>query len=104
MMFPKDNPWRNKKYTDAAAGQACVRCGVNNDTVVACHYAGLRQHSYGKGRGMKPDDIVTADLCYECHLYVDNPIERKSIERSEEFLHCIAMTLRRRIADGVLKT
>ena len=100
-MFPKDNPWRSKRYTDAANGQACVRCG-EQETVVAAHYTGLRQHTYGKGRGLKPDDIVTADLCVNCHAWLDSP-KRKSIERSEEFQHLILMTLRRRIADGVLK-
>ena len=104
MMLPKDNPWRSKKYTDAAAGQSCVRCYVNDGTVVACHYTGLRQHSYGKGRSIKGSDIGTADLCSICHIYLDNPTERKSIERSEDFLHCILLTQIRRIADGVLKT
>ncbi len=81
-----------------------MRCGLNDGTIVACHYTGLRQHSYGKGRGLKPDDIATADLCRTCHIYVDNPTERKSIERSEDFLHCILLTAIRRLADGVLKT
>ena len=102
-MFPKDNPWRDRKYTQAANGQVCVRCDVMTGTVVACHYTGLRQHIYGKGRSIKCSDIVTADLCAECHTWMDSP-KRKSIERSEEFLHLIALTLMRRLADGVLKT
>lgn len=102
-MFPKDNVWRSKKYTDAAKGQTCLRCGIDDGTIVACHYTGFRQHSYGKGRGLKPDDIVTADLCVKCHAWLDSP-KRKSIERSEEFLNLIVLTQIRRLADGILKT
>jgi hypothetical protein len=80
-----------------------VRCGRNDGTVVACHYTGLRQHFYGKGTRIKCSDVATADLCGACHIYFDQPDTRKSVERSEEFLHCILMTLIRRLQDGVLK-
>ena len=102
MKFPKDDAWRSKKYTDAANGESCVRCGAA-ETVVACHYTGLRQMSYGKGRSIKCSDVATADLCADCHIWLDTP-KRKSIERSEEFLHLIILTQIRRLADGVLKT
>ena len=104
MTFPKQKPWRSKKYTSAAAGQSCVRCGVSDGTIVPCHYTGLRQHSYGKGTRIKCSDIALADLCSVCHIYLDNPTERKSIERSEDFLHCCLLTQIRRLAAGVLKT
>lgn len=96
--------WRSRKHLNGASGQPCVRCGTNDGTVVAAHYTGLRQHWYGKGRGIKPTDIATADLCLKCHTYFDNPTERKSVERSEEFLHCILLTIMRRLQDGILKT
>lgn len=95
--------WRSRTYTQAAQGQPCVRCGRHDGTVVAAHYCGIRQHWYGKGRGLKPHDIATADLCMVCHQWFDQPTERKSIERSEDFLHCILLTIMRRLEDGVLK-
>jgi len=104
MMFPKQKNWRSKKYTNAANGEACVRCGARDGTIVACHYTGFRQMSYGKGYGEKCADIATADLCSKCHVYFDAPTEHKSIDRSEEFLHCILLTLIRRLTDGILKT
>lgn len=99
----KQPSWRSKKYTDAAAGQSCVRCGRDDETIVPCHYTGFRQHAYGKGRGEKCNDIAIADLCSECHDYFDNRIEYKSIARSEEFLHCCLLTQIRRLAGGILK-
>ncbi len=98
-MALKQKAWRSKNYTDAAADQECVRCWKSDGTIVAAHYTGLHQHQYGKGRSIKCSDIATADLCHDCHTWFDQPTERKSIERSEEFLHCILMTIIRRL-DG----
>lgn len=94
--------WRSRKYLDAAEGQSCVRCGKQDGTIVGCHYTGLRQHTYGKGRGIKCSDAATADLCMECHAYFDQPQQRKSVDASEEFLHCIMLTIIRRLADKKL--
>ena len=76
-----------------AKHSACVRCEADDGTIVGAHYTGIRQHAYGKGRGLKGSDIAVAFLCRACHEYFDQPAERKSIERSEEFLHCIMLTL-----------
>ena len=87
----------------SAKGQACVFCGARDGTVVACHYTGQRQHLYGKGKSIKGHDCLTADLCVRCHAYFDQPTNDKTKdERSEEFLHCIALTLVRRMQRGVL--
>ena len=75
-----------------ARDQSCVRCGADDGTVVLAHYTGLRQHALGKGRGIKAHDIAGAHLCHACHLFFDNPTERKSIEMSEEFLFLIVLT------------
>lgn len=101
-MLQKSNPVRSKRLRDAARGQPCIRCGVDDGTVVLAHYTGFRQHEYGKGRGIKCDDHMAADLCMACHQHLDNPAQRKSIEASEEFLHLIARTWRRRIAEGLI--
>lgn len=93
------------KITKSAKDQSCIRCDIDG-TTRACHYNGPRQHSYGKGRGIKCDDLMTADFCHDCdqdftegttHLW------ENEWERSEDFLHWIAMTNIRRIKQGVIK-
>ena len=106
---------RSKKYLAAAKGNSCVRCGCEDGTIVAAHYTGMRSHSYGKGTGTKCHDVLVADLCMTCHRYYDSPDlglrhntqhnrNWKKAEMSEEFLHCVALTLIRRCADGVIYT
>ena len=102
-LINKNKPYRSKKIRDSARDQSCVRCGSDDGTVVLCHYTGLRQHQYGKGKGIKGSDIIGAHLCYTCHTEMDQPQQRKSIEASEEFLHCVALTLIRLVEQGVLK-
>lgn len=53
--------------TEAACGQPCIVCGVNNGTTVLAHYSGQRQHHYGKGRGTKCRDFYAAPCCAACH-------------------------------------
>lgn len=88
----------------SSEGQLCVKCQRpgKTPTVVAAHYTGQRQHIYGKGKSIKGHDCLTADLCDECHAYFDQPAGKDKDARSEEFLHCIALTLVRRMQRGVL--
>jgi hypothetical protein len=102
-IIQKENYFRSKKYLDSAEGRSCIRCGRANATIVACHYTGIRQHTYAKGFRVKCHDICTADFCSDCHRYFDNPMMRKSIEASEEFLHYIMLTILRRIENGIIK-
>ena len=103
---------RSKKYLRGAEGQPCTRCNTNDGTIVAAHYQGLRSHLYGKGTGTKVHDLLVADLCSECHHYFDSPQPPPSaLSRdlckalySEEFLHCVALTILRRVYDGILYT
>ncbi len=84
-----------EKILTYAKGQPCVRCGRNDGTTCARHYNGLRQHWYGKGRGIKCHPLMAAHLCMACDKDFSegvNPYEDK-IQRSEEFLHLIALTL-----------
>lgn len=90
------------RLTAAAEGEACVRCG-SIGTTVSCHYSGLRQHAYGKGRGIKGADLAAADLCMECHSHFDSYETPNDWERSEEFLHCCMLTILRRYAKGILR-
>lgn len=96
------SPHRYPACLDAARGQSCVRCGRDDGTVVAAHYTGLRQHIYGKGARIKGSDLVVADLCSKCHPHFDQPKHWKSVEASEEFLHCVMLTIFNRADRGIL--
>lgn len=96
--------YRNPKWLKAAKDQCCVNCGAMDGTVVACHYTGPRQHSYGKGTGIKVHDFCSADLCRECHEAFDRYDYQKlgcttgdKWELSEMFQHCVLKTIERRI-------
>lgn len=86
---------------DDAANMPCIRCGKTGETR-RCHYNGFRGYMFGKGRGIKANNIMTAEFCQECddmyseanyHMWPDGS---KSIDRSEDFLFWIAMTNIRR--------
>jgi len=94
---------RSKKLLNASNGRPCARCGRQDGTIVRCHYTGFRQHSFGKGRGIKADDHCSADLCKSCHAYFDNPKQHKSIEASEEFMYLILMALRQDFIEGIIE-
>lgn len=98
--------FRFKKALDAANGRPCVNCGAQNETVVRAHYGGLRQHLYGKGKGIKSHDCIGADLCYTCHSAFDqnkikNATYAEKIDKSEQFLHLCWMTFLRDLREGV---
>jgi hypothetical protein len=101
-MLEKQNPLKSEVLRRAARDNICVRCFRGNSTV-GCHYTGLRQHDYGKGKGIKCTDLAIADLCNDCHRYFDVDIVYKSIDKSEEFLHCIMLTIIRRHKEGIIK-
>ena len=92
------------KLTESSRGKVCIKCGGHG--AYSCHYSGPRQHDYGKGRGIKANDLMTAEFCMLC----DNEFSEGSTgrwinkwERSEEFLHYIALTNIRRLRGGVIK-
>jgi len=116
MELKKLQPFRSKKLLAGSEGEKCVKCG-SYEGVVAAHYTGFRQHAYGKGRGIKCSDLMSAYLCRGCHKYFDEYMEivYKKIALgtepddyfivclSEEFLHCIALTNIRRVDKGLLR-
>lgn len=63
--------WISKTYTQWAEGWPCVICGVNDETVVACH---LPHTGYGMpaGTGGKTHDWLTAHCCRKCHDKLDS--------------------------------
>lgn len=93
------------KLTKLANGKDCIRC--DSPDAYACHYNGPRQHDYGKGRGIKANDIATAELCSKCDLrFIEgstSPDWDTRWDRSEEFQHLIILTNIRRFNSGVLK-
>lgn len=93
----------SRKYLDAAEGQPCIRCGRQDDTVVAAHYCGLYSHRLGKGGGKKAHDHCTAHLCGRCHSYFDNYVDGNTEGRALEFLLLILETQTRCIGQGVMK-
>lgn len=97
----KTKPKRRQVADPDAEHRPCIRYDREGETR-NCHYNGFRQHVYGKGRSIKADDSMTAEFCQACDdLFSEKSYPKwvggsKSIERSEEFLHWIAMTNIRR--------
>lgn len=92
------------KLTQKSKGKNCIRCGKPG--AYSCHYNGVRQHSYGKGRGIKCNDLMTAEFCYECDKEFSEGSKgtwNDKWDRSEDFLHWIAMTNIRRLENGDIK-
>ena len=61
---------------------------------------------FGKGRGIKGNDFMTAEFCYKCdqRFSEGSCIEYDNKwERSEEFLFWIALTNIRRLENNILK-
>ncbi len=92
------------KLTKASKGMDCIRCGAPE--AYSAHYNGQRQFMYGKGRGIKANDLATAELCHNCdQIFSEGKVDHweSEDERSEEFLHLIMMTNIRRLENGVIK-
>jgi len=97
------------KLTHASVGTTCIKCDA--DGAYSCHYNGLRQQAYGKGRGIKCHDIATAEFCYKCDQeFTEGSTSERwngdrdgKWERSEEFLHWVLLTNIRRYNNGVLQ-
>lgn len=92
---------------DARSGHACIRCKIQDGTVCGRHYNGIRQHLYGKGRGIKGHPFMVADLCNLCDAYFqEGSVPKMNVEAvtdySEEFQHYCILSLIRREQNGVL--
>ena len=93
------------KLTASTKGKTCIKCG--GPDAFSAHYNGVRQHSFGKGRGVKCADMASAEFCYRCdHQFTEGSQDERWMnkwERSEEFLFYVTLTNIRRLKDGVLK-
>ena len=63
-MIEKFNHVRSKAITQAANGESCTICGVEDGTTVFAH---LDEGFAGKGMGQKADDLGGFFACYFCH-------------------------------------
>lgn len=94
--------FRSSAMLRMSKGETCVRCNVQLPTVVGAHYTGVRRGSYGGGMGIKVHDCLVADLCSECHAYMDRLSRDKEGRwgHSEEFQHYILLTIVKRFESG----
>lgn len=96
---PKRIPYRNKKLTQSAKGEACTieahGCCGGTETTVAAHF----NHDYaGKGMGQKADDCAIVFACHQCHMTLD-----AGYVDDRRLLRAYYRTIRRLIDKGVLK-
>lgn len=95
--------FRSPKLLASSRDQVCVRCGKTHG-VIGAHYTGVRRLKLGGGYGIKVHDFLTADLCQECHVWMDT-LSREKEKRyghSEEFFYYIALTWERRFLQGTI--
>ena len=104
MNYLKQPSGKIKKLTQASKGMDCIRCGAPD--AYACHYNGDYQHKYGKGRGIKCHDLMTAEFCYKCDQEFSEGNQNlftSTWSRNELFFDFINLTNIRRFNNGVLK-
>ena len=87
-------------------GNPCIRCG-SIGTTCARHYNGIRQHHYGKGRGIKGHPFMVADFCIDCDSdFQEGSVPKddivRRIEYSEDFQHWCILSLIRRQERGII--
>jgi len=103
-IYAKQKTFKSKAFTNKSKGNSCINCGASD--AYACHYNGIWQHAFGKGRGIKCSDLATADFCKKCddaHSEGVNIYSSKE-ERDQMWLLFIMLTNIRRLNNGVLKT
>ena len=94
--------FRSPAILRLSRGESCVRCGRQLPTVVGAHYTGVRRLAYGGGMGIKVHDCLVADLCGECHEYMDRLSRDKEGRwgHSEEMQHYVLLTIAKRFEKG----
>ncbi len=79
-------PIRSKGYLKAVRECPCVRCGCHG--VQAAHLTGKRAMEFGKGRGQKPPDVLSAALCLPCHKIVDSYRDSDKENKDDRMWEC----------------
>lgn len=67
MLRQREPRIRIPELLEAARGQACKNCGIEDGTVVAAH---CNDQEF-RGIGLKAHDCLVADLCFHCHDLAD---------------------------------
>lgn len=97
--------FRCRALLDMSRGETCVRCDRPREDVVGAHYTGVRRLDYGGGHSIKVHDFIVADLCGDCHTYMDTLSRDKEGRwgHSEEFQHYVILTLAKRFERGQIR-
>lgn len=97
--------FRCRALLDMSKGETCVRCDRQRETVVPAHYTGVRRGDFGGGMSIKVHDFIVADLCDECHAYMDRLSRDKEGRwgHSEEFMYYVMLTLEKRFVSGAIR-
>lgn len=91
--------YRSPKLLQHAQYYPCQSCGAYG-TTVAAHANG---HMFGKGLGVKADDMFSAYVCYNCHDKIDGRSGRLSREeRDELWFSAWIKTMRIWFTDGIV--
>ena len=101
-MLQKHSRIEIPKLLKASNGRSCVKCGADDGTIVRAHYSGVGSARLGKGRGVKPHDFCSADLCARCHAEFDGYEGGNTVERGFDFLMLCMQTLERDFREGVV--
>ena len=99
MTLQKHNHIRSKAITQAANGEACTICGLQNDTVVFAH---INEPWAGKGMGIKADDMAGMFLCEKHHDIYDGRIISSSPIQDWEITRAMYRTWRRLWERGII--
>ena len=98
-MIEKFNHVRSKAITQAASGEACTICGIEDGTTVFAH---LNEPWAGKGMGIKADDIAGMFLCERHHGIYDGRIISSSPIHDWEITRAFYRTIRRLWDRGII--
>jgi hypothetical protein len=100
--------YRNPKILAHAKGQPCQNCGREDGSTVAAH-SNFAEH--GKAKGMNAHDLFVAELCGECHRWLDSGTGRDPSgiwqsdrgDKREMFIKAMTKTMIILLRDGVVK-
>lgn len=100
----KRAPYRNKKITQSANGEACRMRLVGCEGIGTTVWAHSNYLEDGKGKGQKADDIFGCYACQSCHDILDG--RKKSdyteLELWESFHRAMKQSIRRLLDKGVI--
>jgi hypothetical protein len=96
MNYLKQTIYRSEKWLRAVASLPCQSCGAEGMTQAA-------HRNEGKGMGIKVDDCLTAALCVECHLRIDQGADMTRVERRHAMDQAILKTLVQLARFGLVK-